>query len=44
MTGHVNVSEFEKSGAHLFFRKPVPFQDLLRAMQGLFQTDSSAAL
>ena len=44
MTGQVNVNEFEKSGAHLFFRKPVPFQDLLRAMQGLFQTGSTAAL
>jgi FixJ family two-component response regulator len=44
MTGHVNVSEFEKSGAHLFFRKPVPFQDLLRAMQRLFPTGSTAAL
>ncbi len=44
MTGHVNVNEFEKSGAHLFFYKPVPFQELLKAIRRLCQTDSPVAM
>jgi CheY-like chemotaxis protein len=44
MTGHVNVNEFEKSGAHVFFYKPVPFQELHKAIQRLCQADSPAAM
>ncbi len=44
MTGHVNVNDFEKSGAHACFYKPVPFHELLKAIQRLCRTDSTAAM
>lgn len=44
MTGHVNVNEFEKSGAHACFYKPVPFHELLKAIQRLCRTDIPAAM
>ena len=44
MTGHVNVNDFEKSGAHACFYKPVPFQELHKAIQRLCQADAPVAL
>ena len=44
MTGHVNVNDFEKSGAHAYFYKPVPFQELLKAIRFLCSADSPAAM
>ena len=44
LTGAVNVKEFEKSGAHAYFYKPVPFHELQKAIQRLCPADSPAAL
>ena len=44
MTGHVNVNDFEKAGAHACFYKPVPFQELHKAIQRLCQADAPVAL
>jgi len=44
MTGHVTVNDFEKSGAHACSYKPVPFRELLKAIQRLCQPDSPAAM
>ncbi|HNQ01149.1 MAG TPA: response regulator [Syntrophales bacterium] len=44
MTGAVNVSDFEKAGAHACFYKPVPFRELHKAIQRLCQEDSPAAM
>lgn len=44
MTGAVNVTDFKKSGAHAWFYKPVPFGELHKAIQRLFQEESPAAM
>lgn len=44
MTGAVNVNDFEKSGAHAWFYKPVPFGELHKAIQRLCREDSPAAV
>lgn len=44
MTGHVNINDFEKSGAHACFYKPVPFQELHKAIQRLCRADAPAAM
>jgi CheY-like chemotaxis protein len=44
LTGAVNVKEFEKSGAHAYFYKPVSFHELQKTIQRLCHPDTSAAL